>query len=96
MEKHTKRPWKISEHLDTGESVVRDADDIIVANCGVDQWEHRREPEMKANAKLIAAAPDLLIACKAAFEQLQVYGLVTGEGDLMDTLNNTINEAEGK
>ena len=61
---HTKRPWKISEHLDTGEPVIRDSEDYIIANCGVEPFDPREFSEQEANAKLIAAAPELLEALK--------------------------------
>ena len=85
MKKHTRGPWSTNGKVFNDKSSHIMAGETVVATTWVNA---------KNNAKLIAAAPDLLIACKAAFEQLQVYGLVTGEGDLMDTLNNTINKAE--
>ena len=56
---------------------------------------HNQALEAEANALLIAAAPDLLEACKAALERLNQLnkGLIPGEVRLQ--LINVINKAEG-
>lgn len=65
--KHTPGPWMIDRHADNGELVVRcHSDKKIVANCQTDFYSSgSREnlmAEIQANARLIAAAPELLEA----------------------------------
>lgn len=72
MTKHTPGPWWVGHHAITGVFAERKAGTIsireaVVASCGgfstnTDQGEHCAENE--ANARLIAAAPDLLEAAK--------------------------------
>lgn len=60
--KHTLGPWFVAEDDSNGQAVVRNAD-IEVCTC----WHHcvgSIEKEMRANARLIAAAPSLLEACR--------------------------------
>ena len=58
----TPGPWGVCEGVERGSVVIASAhvDDAIVASVGQDL------PECGANARLIAAAPLLLEACKAA------------------------------
>lgn len=56
----TAGPWFVAEHDSNGQAVVRSAD-IEVCTC----WHHcvgSIEQEMRANARLLAAAPALLEA----------------------------------
>lgn len=58
MTHHTKGPWFVGDDDQNGQAVVRN-DHIEVATC----WHHSVgaiEKEMRANAALIAAAPDML------------------------------------
>lgn len=59
--KHTAGPWGVCEGVERGSVVIASAhvDDAVVASVGQDL------PECEANAHLIAAAPDLLDACRA-------------------------------
>lgn len=64
MSKHTPGPWEVAYQDKNGQSVVK-GEHIEVATC----WHHcvgSIEKEMHANARLIAAAPDLLDALKQA------------------------------
>lgn len=58
---HTPGPWKANGNcVDTGRGAAPVA-------CAYDPDDHNHVNEIcKANARLIAAAPDLLAACKAA------------------------------
>ena len=54
-------------------------------------------PEYEANARLIAAAPDLLEAAKAAVLVLQAANRITGKGaNAVAALCAAIAKAEGK
>lgn len=60
MAKHTPGPWEVSYLDKNGQSVVK-AEHIEICTC----WHHSVgaiEKEMHANARLIAAAPDMLTA----------------------------------
>ena len=63
MSAHTPGPWFIADDDRNGQSVVRN-EHIEIATC----WHHcvgAIEKEMRFNARLIAAAPDLLSALAA-------------------------------
>ena len=63
MGKHTPGPWEVAYLDKNGQSVVK-AEHIEVCTC----WHHcvgSIEKEMHANARLIAAAPDMLAALQA-------------------------------
>lgn len=63
-------PWKVDKNEDSGDIVVRSKKYLdIVANCQVDSFDIPKKEQI-ANAKLIAAAPDLLYALMAAYSQL--------------------------
>jgi len=78
--KHTPGPWSL-EHWDYGEGRPDETmptictDDTAVAQVLAifrpDDADHG-ESERDANARLIAAAPDLLAACEAAFNYVNV------------------------
>lgn len=59
MSKHTPGPWKVENdhYITAGIDYVADVGDATT-----------RDKEIAANARLIAAAPDLLEACKEAIE----------------------------
>lgn len=68
---HSKGPWYA--HLNgRGAYCIKngmDYDNSPVI-CARNEWS-KREEESEANARLIAAAPDLLEACKAALYEVQ-------------------------
>lgn len=64
--KHTPGPWEIAEDDIHGQAVVR-GEHTEIATC----WHHcvgSLEIEMRANARLIAAAPDMLRALSILLE----------------------------
>ena len=64
--KHTPGPWQVNRKGQTHVEAARDGQGInIIANCD-DPDDIRTRDEDRANAKLIAAAPELLAACEAA------------------------------
>lgn len=63
---HTSGPWFARNWLVWSEPTPGDTNVI----CHLGTNKARRTPEAAANARLIAAAPDLLAACKAAHKFL--------------------------
>jgi hypothetical protein len=59
---HTPGPWRASIDLRTGAFTIED-DNRIAVLCSRADWDHRAA-ESAANARLIAAAPDLLSEMK--------------------------------
>lgn len=49
---HTATPWKTNRHMDSGDWVIRDADDWIIANC-YDTDTDQTPPLQEANATFI-------------------------------------------
>lgn len=80
MSKHTPGPWEVAYQDKNGQSVVK-GKHIEVATC----WHHcvgSIEKEMHSNARLIAAAPDLLEALQMLLKRVIVGydGLPQGYG----------------
>jgi hypothetical protein len=100
---HTPGPW----HLDTMTSPGGKGkpDDVVLtvlssADEGIAEvfwhWNHvRHQEEDRANARLIAAAPDLLNACLDAHELLDRVGDARKDRDLIDALAAAIEKATG-
>ena len=70
-QKHTQGPWGVTEHpnkraFEGNLIVCPDDKDMVV--CTI--WTCDDEKETKANARLIAAAPELLEACKAVWSAI--------------------------
>lgn len=108
---HTPAPWRIegTERFYSGDmpNVVMGpiGGDPIAVVCDFNRYD--RNAEQEANARLIAAAPELLAACKAAavLGELGIASTIKvalrvherGSFDrLMDTLRGAIAKAEGK
>ena len=76
MAEHTPGPWFVfpNGHCVGGPTGLLDADPnektAGVAMCGM---RLRTEEEIEANARLIAAAPDLLAACEDYLRELQSW-----------------------
>ena len=68
---HTPGPWFVqeSDHADTG-LLIKPIPGQVVAECDP-------VPEMEANARLIAAAPELLEALQACVKLLREDGTTT-------------------
>lgn len=76
--KHTPGPWEyVPEQLDpsgsrvAGRGPVVKVEQFAVAKVCRTAYRRGREPEGEANARLIAAAPDLLANLKATLQQLE-------------------------
>jgi len=59
MRTHTPGPWLI-EPTDTSKAIV--TDDCVICEMAV--WAYEHQKEIEANTLLIAAAPNLLEACR--------------------------------
>ncbi|BCM88763.1 hypothetical protein IAD21_00605 [Abditibacteriota bacterium] len=57
MSKHTKGSWHVSDNTHHGCRLIYGPDGFLVADAG--RIPRRSEEEMDANARLIAAAPEL-------------------------------------
>ena len=64
MSKHTPGPWVTDDTL-PGNVYSSDATGSIIATVTGFEWARRGKTVEKANARLIAAAPDMLEALKA-------------------------------
>lgn len=78
---HTRGPWRLHKADDT---LVLDIDGREVAEaCG--SYEDEAEwPRMEANARLIAAAPDLLAALELATREMRAMRAAVGPGLMTD------------
>jgi hypothetical protein len=85
MSKHTPGPW-VFDNLGCISAETRDPVATVDAPVDFDDLK-----EIHANARLIAAAPDLLAACKAI--SAAPYGVALGD---LETLNAAIVKAEGE
>ena len=83
--KHTKGPWKVGRISDAGAFVVESsAGRICIVNFTKGKpLETEGILQEKANAKLIAAAPDLLEACKAMTGLIGLPGLDPARWDML-------------
>ena len=89
--KHTPGPWRVAASKfreACRQKVCVVTDTVTVADCGIfleERWD---------NAHLIAAAPELLEACKLALSALSKEG--NEPGLVADTIREAIAKAEGK
>lgn len=74
--KHTPGPWKITGETGDGKRIYVESDmerdNRECPRCEVDSDDCDSDMAM-ANARLIAAAPDLLAACEAAVEAIEEH-----------------------
>lgn len=86
MGKHTPGPWNVDEERAT-DIVIRNAQRDPVARGYSSGWD---KPTARANARLIASAPELLATLKIALASFrQMYQDIERDAvDLEDILNN--------
>lgn len=73
---HTPGPWNVSNHADNNDMVIRSNDGDIICNIDCDNVrDFMKDPvsESQANARLIAAAPDMLSVLIEAVEHTRAY-----------------------
>ena len=88
---HTKGPWAVigeADYLD----IVYSSGRIAMLESEDDQQSHE---ETKANAKLIAAAPDLLEALKGCLAMMEAETLDEVHSDLAEVVRDAIAKANG-
>ena len=88
--KHTPGPWFVAEPDSNEQPIVR-AEHIEIATC----WHHCVESirlEAEANARLIAAAPDLLAAVKMLLDEVWS---IEPDGKIVDAAEAVVAKAEG-
>jgi len=104
MSKHTPGPWQVTNTLGKV-AITVPHDSIGIAPYTVCHiWPHIEKGESEANAKLIAAAPELLETVKELveiFEQINTngmfaYHLDSHTGVKVKKANEIIRKAEGK
>lgn len=92
MEKHTKGPWEVLDGAILCENVNQYGNFFIAS---VSRGDNSMTEEDKANARLIAAAPDLLTACREALDEL--VGMICDTNtDRFQYLADAIKKAEGE
>lgn len=103
MSKHTPGPWELRESAAAGRKVVASPRLGLIAILAEHDVGEAEWIQDEANARLIAAAPDLLAACKAllpmAEDDLFQYGGGLHAGDSDPTIlaaRAAIAKAEGK
>ncbi len=85
MSEHTKGPWSaVDNSWDT--STVYGHGGVTVAECPIDaecdeDTQDQYEAVKEANARLIAAAPDVLTELKKARDRLNAWLVTAGMGD---------------
>ena len=98
MSKYTPGPWRVCGGYTASYTAITTENDGYIVYGMADRLDHKEREEpinapdyetQRANAKLIAAAPDLLAACKDAFNY------VTND-ILLKQLEAAIAKAEGK
>lgn len=76
MSKHTLGPWSVSDGLSTRRLVA----DVQDGHQGLKRWavvhDGKTEGDAQADARLIAAAPELLEACEQAIGVLTEPGVM--------------------
>ena len=95
---HTPGPWRISECQLGNKLLIEHGEDTILSPIIGSVYSDEGRLSQMANARLIAAAPDLLAAAKAALtfiESLPYTPSNSAETRLQDRLFDAIARAEG-
>jgi hypothetical protein len=99
MSKHNPGPWRVDGQANdmAGSAIIRDAGGFPVASTR--SWVKEQH---EANARLVAAAPDLLEAAKSQVANIERWldtGVAATPGEskyIYDALKAAIDKAEGK
>ena len=97
MSKHTPGPWTLKKDRSPngyphGISAIDPTDELKFEVCAIfGQYNDRvATPMSAANARLIAAAPDLLEACEALIEGMDALGI---KGPYLDLARSAVAKA---
>ena len=98
MSKHTPGPWKVSL---TDDTTVIAPDNSVIAEIDGDYNQPDLWPIMEANARLIAAAPELLEALKDCIKRLRKCALHNGNSEdavnaMCEQFDTAIAKVEGR
>ena len=92
---HTPGPWVVGWGWDVDEWCAGVGLGIVaVTQGGICDMMRRKDGAHRANARLIAAAPDLLAACEAIAADLNKYGRVRPPA--MELLIDAVAKARGR
>ncbi len=91
---HTPGPWKVNSSWSNDLGVV--ADDRLVAMVTNDEDRPIDDAEQLANARIMAAAPELLAALKLAVRVMQDNGIDESMAGEFDVFTDAIAKAEGR
>lgn len=80
MSKHTPGPWKLRRVTRYDIRIAPESEPEHVSIAGMAIWGEEDREELEANARLIAAAPELLEALKELREALSDSGITTPYG----------------
>ena len=96
---HTPGPWKVCNFDKSVSCTIDSVNGVVVAEPSGPEgsWGSVKE-EHEANAHLIAAAPELLEACKTALGSMQRYGIKQGSREEKEVfvIEQAIAKAEGR
>ncbi len=94
---HTPGPWKIGYGCGDQDDyfTICSRDNVAVADYSkVKHDDHVSHKQMQANARLIAAAPDLLASCQRLLPLLTGYeGRVSAIDEAIDLMRSAIHKA---
>lgn len=98
--KHTPGPWKIRRVTHYDIRIAPESEPEHVSIAGMAIWGEEHREELEANARLIAAAPELLEALKDCVQWLTAFAKGTGneiirETDRYQKYVSAIRSAEG-
>jgi len=94
--KHTKGNWIFKEWEQEGTNFyhIRSEKQFTDLIATIHRWKgHIDKREALANAKLIAAAPDLLNALMAVYQDIELQNAEGGSDELNVLVQNAINKA---
>ena len=102
-DKHTRRPWRIVDEIG-GDLYVRDVGGVIAFCAKPMRWEGQDDrytsemAECHANARLIAATPDLLAALEAIVADWDDFNSVGDElrGEAYEQARAALSKAKGE
>lgn len=93
MAEYTKGPWELAGDLNVMNlDVVYGSGRIAMMDC---ENEELSDAELTANARLIAAAPELLEALELARDHLEVCNYEGEEDEALAQINAVIAKAKG-